>query len=90
LIGMPQPTATVYDRPALPVILSRIAGILLADRFPGCALAALVDGPTRRLGRTRFVAAIDTLAREGAVHAVKGKIRIDRMIRKVKNEGVIP
>jgi competence protein ComEC len=41
--------------------------------------ATVVDGPMTRLGRTRFVAAIDTLAREGAVHAVKGKIRVTVM-----------
>ena len=41
--------------------------------------ATVVDDPIIRLGRTRFVAAIDTLAREGEIHRVKGKIRLTVM-----------
>lgn len=41
--------------------------------------ASVVDAPMTRLGRTRFVAAVDTLSREGATHPVKGRIRVTVM-----------
>lgn len=41
--------------------------------------ASVVDAPTIRWGRTRFVAAVDTLSLEGADHRVHGRIRVTVM-----------
>ena len=49
------------------------------DRGHWRVRATVVDGPMTRLGRTRFVAAVDTLSREGAVHHVEGRIRVTVM-----------
>jgi competence protein ComEC len=133
-------TGTPYLRPAIPITLSLITGILMGAKLPGFVFVALtvfiaivislavclqrerpsrwspllaagaagylamvpwasphygpdhvtrfmdggywriqatvIDEPIDRLGRTRFVAEVYRLSREGVSHRVKGKIRV--------------
>ena len=41
--------------------------------------ATVVDSPATRIGRTRFIAAVDTLARKGTIHQVRGRVRVTVM-----------
>ncbi len=49
--------------------------------------ARVVDRPVCRLGRTRFVAAVETLSRKGTVHRVDGRLRVTVMGEVALNPG---